>query len=564
MKGKNRKVESLRSREIVEGDERGSHRGYLRAVGIADEEMGKPFIGVINSWNEFHPGHAHLPGLAQEIKSGIWSAGGVPFEINTISLCDGLSMGHEGMKWVLPSRDLIADSVEVAAEGNRFDGLILLASCDKIVPAMLMAAARVDIPAILVTGGAMSPGYHRASRSYLVASDVREGSGKFRKGEISHEELLEIEHASCQNLGSCSIMGTANSMSCLVEVLGMSLPGCGSSHAEVAEKKLIAFRSGKQIVKLIEGNIRPSQILNERAIANAMVALMAMGASTNCILHLLALGEELKRPIPLAEFDRISRKSPHLVAVRPSGKYLFKDFDQAGGVPALLKELTPLLHLEVATVNGHSLGENIKKAKNFNPEVLRPLSDPLAPEGGIAILKGTLAPDGAVVKQSAVAAPMKVHQGPALVFESEEEAMEGLLQGKVKPGQVMVIRYEGPKGGPGMREMLMPTSALMGLGLGNSVALVTDGRFSGASRGPCIGHVSPEALDGGPIALVQNGDPILIDIPQRKLELLISPTELKARRKKWTAPEIRAPRGYLRLYAQQVGPSHRGAVVHKG
>ncbi len=555
--------EFTRSRDIVTGDERASHRGYLRAVGVADEEMGKPFVGVLNSWNEFHPGHAHLLGLAQEVKAGVWAAGGFPFEINTISLCDGLSMGHEGMKWVLPSRDLIADSVEVAAEGNRFDGLVLLASCDKIVPAMLMAAARIDIPTIIVTGGGMLPGYHRPSRSYIVASAVREGLGKFRKGQLSAEDFLEIEHASCQNLGSCSIMGTANSMSCLVEVLGMSLPGCGSSHAEVAEKKLISFRSGKEIVRLIREDVRPSQIMSPPAVTNAIVALMAMGASTNCILHLLALGEELGRPILLEAFDQASRKTPHLLGVRPSGKYLFTDFDQAGGVPALLKELTPLLDLNVPTVNGKTLGENIQKAENYNPDVLRPLNNPFGPEGGIAVLKGSLAPNGAVVKQTAVAKEMKVHQGPAIVFESEEDAMKGLLDGKVKPGHVMVIRYEGPKGGPGMREMLMPTSTLMGLGLGTSVALVTDGRFSGASRGPCIGHVSPEAMEGGPMAVVKDGDPILIDIPQRKLEHLIPAEEISTRLKKWKQPEIKARRGYMRLYAQKVGPSHKGAVVEK-
>lgn len=553
----------LRSRDVVDGDERASHRAYLRTIGVAEEEMGKPFVGVINSWSEFHPGHAHLRGLAEEVKAGVWAAGGIPFEGNTISLCDGLSMGHEGMKWVLPSRDLIADSVEVMAEGNRFDGLVLLASCDKIVPAMLMAAARIDIPAIIVTGGAMMPGFHRPSRTYMAASNAREGLGRYRRGEITREDYLEIERSVCPGLGSCTIMGTANSMSCLVEVLGMSLPGCGSSHADQAQKKLIAFQSGKQAVKLIGQGLTPRRIMTPAAMHNALVALMAMGASTNCVLHLLALGEELHRPLVIEEFDRVSRQVPHLLGVRPSGKYHFSDFEQAGGVPALLAELREYLDLSALTVTGGTLGENLKGARNYNPDVIRPAADPLAPEGGLAILKGSLAPHGAVVKQSAVAQEMRVHEGPAIVFESEEEAMEGLLGGRVKPGQVMVIRYEGPRGGPGMREMLMPTATLMGMGLGTSVALVTDGRFSGASRGPCIGHVSPEAMEGGPIAAVRDGDPLRIDIPGRRLDLLIAPQELRARLADWKKPGVRAKRGYLRLYAAKVGPSHKGAVVEK-
>jgi dihydroxy-acid dehydratase len=553
-----------RSREIVWGDERASHRSYLRAMGVPESEISKPFIGIINSWSEFHPGHIHLRDLAEEVKAGVWAGGGVPFEGNTISLCDGLCMGHEGMRWVLPSRDLIVDSVEVMAEGNRFDGLVLLASCDKIVPAMLMAAARVDIPTIIVTGGAMMPGYHRPSRSYVVASEAREGLGKYRRKEITQDEFLDIERSVCPGPGSCSIMATANSMSCLVEVLGMSLVGCGSSHANQATKKLIAFESGKQSLRLVQEQILPSKIMSDRALGNALVALMAMGASTNCLLHLLALGEELRRPLELDEFDRVSRKTPHVLNVRPSGKYLFLDFDQAGGVPALLKELSDLIDLDVLTVTGKRLKENLRGARNFNPDVIHPVTDPLAPEGGIAILKGNLAPFGAVVKQSAVAKEMRVHKGPAIVFDSEEEAMKALLEGKVKPGHVMVIRFEGPKGGPGMREMLMPTSTLMGLGLGTSVALVTDGRFSGASRGPCVGHVSPEAMEGGPIAVVRDDDLLMIDIPQRKLELLIPPEEYRARLEEWKRPEMKVRRGYLSLYAQKVGPSHKGAVVEKG
>ena len=552
-----------RSRIIVEGDERPGHRSLLRALGLSDEELAKPFIGIINSWSEFHPGQIILRSLAEDVKKGVLAAGGVPFESNTISLCDGLCQGHVGMKWVLPSREIIADSVEVMAEANRFDALVLMGSCDKITPGMLMGAARVNIPTVIFTGGAMYPGYARSEGTYIAHSRMREYVGKLRKGEISKEDFLETEKVAAPTFGSCANMATANSMSCITEALGMSLPGCGTSLAVDSKKRLIALETGKQIMEVLKWKLTPSQIMTRPALENAMTTMMAIGGSTNCILHLLALAEELDYKLSLEDFDRISRRTPFLVNVWPSGKYFITDLEQAGGTPAVLKEIESLLHTEAITVTGKTLGENIKNAKVYNRDVIYSPNEPLRKEGGVAVLYGNLAPDGAVVKQSAVQEEMMLHEGPARVFDSEEDALEAALNGRVVPNDVIVIRYEGPRGGPGMREMLTLTAALTGLGLGKSVSLVTDGRFSGSSRGPCVGHVSPEAIDGGPIALVAEGDLISINIPERRLELKVSEEELERRRSEWIRPERKEIRGFLKLYGEKASPANRGARIQR-
>lgn len=552
-----------RSKSVTEGDERAAHRAYLRDLGLSDEEISKPFIGIINSWGEFHPGHAHLRSLAEEVKKGVLAAGGYPFESNTIALCDGLTMGHKGMKWVLPSRELIADSVELLAEGNRFDALVLMASCDKIVPGMLMGAARVDIPTIMLTGGPMSPGYVRSEGKQIYSTQAREYLGKLRKGEISEEQFFEAECVAAPTYGSCAAMATANSMSCLAEVLGMSLPGCGTALAVESKKRSLAIKTGKQIVEVLKSGLTPSQVMTKDALENAVVAVMALGASTNCVLHLLAIAEELGIPLSLNDFDRIGKQTPHVADVLPSGKYFVADLERAGGIPAVLKEIEPLLHTDAITITRKTIRENIEDAKVYNRAVITPMDEPVHTQGGIAILYGNLAPDGSVIKQSAVPEEMKVHEGPTKVYESEEEAMAALLDNQVVPGDVIVIRYEGPKGGPGMREMLMPTATLVGLGLGSSVALVTDGRFSGATRGPCVGHVSPEAADGGAIALVREGDIISINIPERSVELKVAEEELMERRRTWRGPQIKKTRGFLKLYAERASPAHLGARLQR-
>lgn len=547
-----------RSNLLITGEARVANRALLRALGLSDYDFNKPFIGVINTWTEMNPGHVHLRLLAEAVKQGIRAQGGLPFEINTIALCDGIAQGHEGMKYILPSRNVIADSIELAVQANRFDAIVLLASCDKIVPACWLAVARLDIPAIIVTGGPMMPGRFRGEE--LVLPQARESVGRLRRGEITEEEFKEIEESICPGPGSCSMMGTANSTSCLTEVMGLSLPGCGTAHAVHAKKLRLAKESGEQIIRLWQTNLRPSQILTLSALNNAVTASMAMGGSTNVVLHLLALAHELNLPLSLETFDEISRKTPFICNIRPSGKYPMLALEDAGGVPAILHEIRDLLDLTVLTVTGKTLGENIKGVKNHRPEVILSLQNPLRKEGGIAILRGSLAPGGAVVKQSAVSEKMLVHRGPARVFEDEESAREAVLGGQIKPGEVVVIRYEGPKGGPGMREMLSVTASIVGMGLAESVALVTDGRFSGSTRGPCIGHVVPEAQDGGPIGLVQDGDLIDINIPQRRIDLLVPEEELAKRRRNWTAPPLKVTRGYLRTFAERVSGADRGCV----
>ena len=551
-----------RSKAVVEGDQRASHRGFLWSLGVVGDEMKKPFIGVINTWSEFHPGHIHLRDLAALVKAGIRSEGGVPFEMNTIALCDGFPCGHEGNKRVLPSRDLIADSIELAVEANRFDAIVLIGSCDKIAPAIAMAAARIDIPTIILTGGPMLPGFDRVTQQPLTGTSARQASTDFREGRIDGSRFLEIEQSCCPGPGSCMMMASANTMCCLIEVLGLSLPGCATAHAVDAKKKHLAFESGRQVMALLRRGILPSHIVTEESLRNAIKALMALSGSINCVIHLLAFAHEMKLPLKIDDFDDIGRQIPFIANIKPSGEYLFIDFERAGGMTAFLKELSPLLDTDVLTVTGKTLAENIAHAKVSRPEVIRSPEDPLSPEGGIAILRGNLAPGSAVVKSAAVTPEMMVHEGPARVFESEEEMMDAILEKKIQHRDVIILRYEGPKGGPGMREFLLGPVALSSMGYGKSVSLVTDGRFSGATYGPCIGHVSPEAMAGGPIAVVCNGDRILIDIPNRKLDIKISEEELKNRLSAWKPPKPRYKKGFMGMYAANVGSAEEGALLH--
>ena len=547
-----------RSDLLIRGDARAANRALLRSLGLTDADFNKPFIGVINTWTEMNPGHVHLRSLAEAAKAGIRMAGGVPFEMNTIALCDGIAQGHLGMRRILPSRNLIADSIELAVDANRFDAIVVLASCDKIVPASWMAIARLDVPAIMITGGPMMPGRFRGEQ--LVLPAAREAHGRMLRGEITKEDFQEIELSLCPGPGSCSMMGTANSTSCLTEVMGLSLPGCGTAHAVDAKKLRIARESGEQILRLWEKGLKPSKVLTISALKNAITASMAFGGSTNIVLHLLALANELDIPLSLETFDEISRRTPFICNIKPSGKFPMLGLEDAGGVPAVLSELLGLLDLDVLTVTGKTLRENLAGVKNRNPEVILSRQKPLRNQGGIAILRGSLAPGGAVVKQSAVSEKIMVHTGPARVFDTEESAREAVFTNKIKPGEIIVIRYEGPKGGPGMPEMLSVTAALVGMGLAESVSLVTDGRFSGSTRGPCIGHIVPEAQEGGPIALVRDGDSISIDIPHRKLDLLLSPEEMEERRKTWFPPPLKVQRGYLKTYAEQVSSADKGCI----
>ena len=547
-----------RSDMLHRGDARAANRALLRALGLTDEDFEKPFIGVVNTWTEINPGHVHLRTLAEAAKAGVRMAGGIPFEVNTIALCDGIAQGHAGMRRILPSRNLIADSIELAVDANRFDAIIILASCDKIVPASWMAIARLDIPAIMITGGPMMPGRFRGEQ--LVLPAAREAQGRMLRGEITQGDFQEIEECLCPGPGSCYMMGTANSTSCLSEVMGLSLPGCGTSHAVDAKKLRIARDSGEQILRIWKEDLKPSKILTLSALKNAVTASMAFGGSTNVVLHLMALANELNIPLSLETFDEISRSTPFICSIKPSGKYPMLGLEDAGGVPAVLHELRELLDLKTLAVNGKTLEENLAGVQNRNPEVILSRQKPLRKEGGIAILRGSLAPGGAVVKQSAVSEKIMVHTGPARVFETEVSAREAVFGNKIKPGEIIVIRYEGPKGGPGMPEMLSVTAALVGMGLAESVSLVTDGRFSGSTRGPCIGHIVPEAQDGGPIALVRDGDSIAIDIPNRRLDLLVPPEEMERRRKAWTPPPLKVNRGYLKTFAERVSSADKGCI----
>ncbi|MBC7109545.1 MAG: dihydroxy-acid dehydratase [Archaeoglobi archaeon] len=539
----------LRSREIVEGPERVAGRSLLRALGLSDEDFEKPFIAVVNSWSEIVPGHKHLTEISRAVKNGIYEARGVPFEFNTIALCDGLLQGLEGMKYSLPSRDIIADSVELVVEANRFDGMVLIASCDKIVPGMLMAAARVNIPSIVVTGGPMLPGRYRDEN--LTLSDLRVFIGSFLKGEISYEELEEIGRSTCPSLGSCSMIGTANTMSIVAEALGMTLERCSTIHAVDKEKLIVAKRSGKEVMRAVERGIRPREIMSYEAFENAIRVLMAVGGSLNAVIHIMAIARECGISLGFDEFDELSRETPCIAAIKPSGKHTMKDLHIAGGIPAVMKRLKPFLHLEAQTVSGKKIGEIVEEARVIDSEVIRPLENPVHREGGIAVLKGNLAPQGSLVRQIAVPESMLTHEGEAKVFDREEDAIEAVMKGRVEEGDVLVIRYEGPKGGPGMREMHQIASILFGMGLGQSVALVTDGRVSGSTKGPVIAYVSPEAAEGGPIALLRDGDIIRIDIPKRSLHVEISEEEMRERRENWK-PLVKEAKGVLEKYRKLI------------
>ncbi len=554
----------MRSDQIKLGFERAPHRGLLRATGVVGEQdFKKPFIAVCNSYVDIVPGHVHLQAFGKLVKEAIRAAGGVPFEFNTIGVDDGIAMGHIGMKYSLPSRKLIADCVETMIEAHRFDGMVCIPNCDKIVPGMLLGAMRVDIPTIFVSGGPMQAGKLADGRSIDLIS-IFEGVGAYQAGKITEEALLELEQNACPTCGSCSGMFTANSMNCLMEALGLALPGNGSRLATSQARKDLAQAAGHQIMKLVEANLTPRQIVNEDSIDNAFALDMAMGGSTNTVLHTLALAKEGGMDYSLERINQVAERTPHLCKVSPSGKWHMEDVDRAGGISAILKELSRkpgTLTLDRPTVTLRTLGENIAEAEIQDQEVIHPLEQPYSERGGLAILFGNLAPDGAVVKVAAVAPEMQKHTGPARIYNSQEEASAGILNKQVKEGDVVVIRYEGPRGGPGMQEMLAPTANIMGMGLGEKVALITDGRFSGGTRGACIGHVSPEAAAGGPIAALVNGDMIHIDLAERRLEVQLTPEQIEQRLSEVKHVKLRVKSAWLRRYAAQVTSANTGAVL---
>jgi len=551
----------LKSDAMKCGLGRAPSRALLKAMGITDEEIERPLIGIANSANEFVPGHIHLNSITEAVKAGVRFAGGTPLEFGTIGVCDGIAMGHEGMKYSLASRELIADSVEVMAHAHAIDGLVLIPNCDKIVPGMLMAALRLNLPAIVISGGPMLSGRFQGKKADLIT--VFEAVGKIKAGTITLDELAELEEKACPGCGSCAGMFTANSMNCLTEALGLGLPGNGTIPAVTAARVRLAKKAGMKIMELVGKDIRPRQIATPEAFRNAIAVDMALGCSTNTVLHVPAIAREAGVKVDLDLFDLISTKTPHLCSLSPAGPNHLEDLDAAGGVQAVLKELVRggLADSRVLTVTGKTLAENLESAAILDAEVIRSLDNPHSPVGGIAIIRGSLAPEGAVVKQSGVAPEMLRNTGRARVFDSEEKAVETILGGGIEPGDIVVIRYEGPRGGPGMREMLNPTSALAGMGLDRSVALITDGRFSGGTRGAAIGHVSPEAAHGGPIALLKEGDEISIDIPAKRIDLSLSQDELNKRRAEWKAPAARVTEGYLARYAAQVSSAAQGAVL---
>jgi len=553
----------VKSNQVKIGLEKAPHRALFKALGLTDEEMARPLIGIVNSHNDIVPGHINLDKIAEAVKAGVRMMGGVPLEFQTIGVCDGIAMNHIGMKYSLGSRELIADSVEIMATAHAFDALVFIPNCDKIVPGMLMAAARLNIPSIFVSGGPMLAG--RFKGQAVSVTQIFEAVGAVASGRLQAEELAELEENACPTCGSCSGMFTANSMNCLTEALGMALPGNGTIPAVYSERIRLAKKTGMKIMELLEKNIRPLDILTPQSFANAIRADMAIGCSTNSVLHLMAIAGEAGVDIDLDLFNQISDQTPHLCKLSPAGGHHIEDFHRAGGVQALLNELNKggMLYTSCITATGQTVGENIGKYPVLDYDVIRPLDNPHSPTGGLAILFGNLAPEGAVVKKGAVAEEMMQHEGPARVFNSEEEAVEAILSKKILPGDVIVIRYEGPRGGPGMREMLTPTSAVAGMGLDKEVALITDGRFSGATRGASIGHVSPEAAAGGPIALVEEGDIIRIDIPANRLELLVDEKELSRRRELWTSPEPRIKSGYMKRYAEMVQSASSGAIFRK-
>ncbi len=551
----------MKSDAVKKGIQQAPHRSLFHALGLTEEEMKRPLIGIVNSYNEVVPGHMNLDKITEAVKLGVAMAGGVPREFPAIAVCDGIAMGHVGMKYSLVTRDLIADSTECMAIAHQFDALVMIPNCDKNVPGLLMAAARLNIPTIFVSGGPMLAGHLKGRKRSL--SSMFEAVGEHTAGKMTAEEVAEYEEKVCPTCGSCSGMYTANSMNCLTEVLGMGLKGNGTIPAVYSERIRLAKMAGMQIMELLKKDIRPRDIMTEKAFMNALTVDMALGCSTNSMLHLPAIAHEAGVELDVDIANEISARTPNLCHLAPAGPTYIEDLNEAGGVYAVMNELTKknLLNLDCMTVTGKTVGENIEGCTNKNPEVIRPIDNPYSETGGLAILKGNLAPDSGVVKRSAVVPEMMVHEGPARVFDCEEDAIAAILGGKIVAGDVVVIRYEGPKGGPGMREMLNPTSAIAGMGLGSSVALITDGRFSGASRGASIGHVSPEAAVGGPIALVEEGDTIRINIPECKLELAISDEEMAARRAKWQPREPKIKTGYLARYASLVTSGNKGAVL---
>lgn len=551
----------MRSDKIKVGPQAAPHRSLLYALGLTDEEIQKPLIGIVSSQNDIVPGHMNLDKIVDAVKQGVALAGGVPIVFPAIAVCDGIAMGHEGMKYSLVSRELIADSTEAMAIAHAFDALVMVPNCDKNVPGLLMAAARLNIPTILVSGGAMSAGIIGKKKLSLVSAF--EGVGAYKAGKIDAKKLTEIEQKCCPSCGSCSGMFTANSMNCLTEVLGMGLPGNGTIPAVQSARIRLAKKAGMKVMELLEKNIRPRDIMTYDAFLNAMTVDMALGCSTNSMLHLPAIAHECGYKLDMHLANEISEKTPNLCHLSPAGPHFIEELNEAGGIPAVMKELDKkgLLKTDLMTVTGKTVAENIADAENKDEEIIRPVDKPYSETGGIAALFGTLAPEGSVVKRSAVAPEMLVHKGPARVFDSEEEAIAAIWGGKIKDGDVVVIRYEGPKGGPGMREMLSPTSAIMGAGLGSTVALITDGRFSGASRGAAIGHVSPEAALGGPIGLIEEGDIISINIPEHKLDLEVSDEVLEERRKNWKPRQPKITTGYLARYAKLVSSGTSGAVL---
>ena len=551
----------MRSDAVKTGTQQAPHRSLFNALGMTKEEMDRPLVGIVSSYNEIVPGHMNLDKIAQAVKLGVAMAGGTPVMFPAIAVCDGIAMGHVGMKYSLVTRDLIADSTEAMAMAHQFDALVMIPNCDKNVPGLLMAAARLNVPTVFVSGGPMLAGHLNGHKTSL--SSMFEAVGAYAAGKLDEDGLTECEMKTCPTCGSCSGMYTANSMNCLTEVLGMGLKGNGTIPAVYSERIRLAKHAGMQVMEMYRKNIRPRDIMTKEAILNALTVDMALGCSTNSMLHLPAIAHEIGMDFDISFANEISAKTPNLCHLAPAGPPYMEDLNEAGGVYAVLNELNKkgLLHTECMTVTGKTVGENIKDCVNLNPEVIRPIDNPYSQTGGLAVLKGNLAPDGGVVKRSAVVEEMMVHEGPARVFDCEEDAIAAIKGGKIVEGDVVVIRYEGPKGGPGMREMLNPTSAIAGMGLGSSVALITDGRFSGASRGASIGHVSPEAAVGGPIALVEEGDIISINIPELKLELKVSDEEMQARKAKWQPREPKVTTGYLARYAAMVTSGNRGAIL---
>ncbi|MCI9445835.1 MAG: dihydroxy-acid dehydratase [Lachnospiraceae bacterium] len=553
----------MRSDNVKKGMQQAPHRSLFNALGFTKEEMEKPLVGIVSSYNEIVPGHMNLDKIVNAVKMGVAEAGGVPVVFPAIAVCDGIAMGHTGMKYSLVTRDLIADSTECMALAHQFDALVMVPNCDKNVPGLLMAAARINVPTVFVSGGPMLAGHVKGRKTSL--SSMFEAVGSYAAGTMSEEDVCEFEEKACPTCGSCSGMYTANSMNCLTEALGMGLKGNGTIPAVYSDRLRLAKHAGMAVMEMYRQNICPRDIMTKEAVLNALTVDMALGCSTNSMLHLPAIAHEIGFDFDIGFANEISEKTPNLCHLAPAGPTYMEDLNEAGGVYAVMNELAELglLNLDCMTVSGRTVGENIKGCVNKDPEVIRPLDNPYSKTGGLAVLKGNLAPEGSVVKRSAVAPEMMVHEGPARVFDCEEDAIEAIKGGKIVAGDVVVIRYEGPKGGPGMREMLNPTSAIAGMGLGSTVALITDGRFSGASRGASIGHVSPEAAVGGTIALVEEGDTIKINIPEMKLELDVAEEALAKRREEWRPREPKVTEGYLARYAQMVTSGAKGAVMKR-